>query len=72
MVTKYFSSPWRRTNRFSSWRMGKVDLRKVNPGTILRFSETTKLDPFSMTAYGALAFLEELANTAAIGSGERG
>lgn len=58
--------------RFSSWRMGRVDLKSVNPGVILRFSRTAKLDPFSMTAVGAHAFLEELASTAAIGSRERG
>ena len=57
--------------RFSSWRMGKVDLKSVNPGTILRFSKTAKLDPFSMTARGALAFLEELTSSAAIGGHER-
>lgn len=57
--------------RFSSWRMGKVDLKTVNPGMVLRFSRTAKLDPFSMNARGALAFLEELASTAAIGGHDR-
>ena len=58
--------------RFGSWRMGRVDLNKVNPGTILRFSENHTLDPFSMTGWGAQAFLEELATTASIVSVERG
>ena len=52
--------------RFASWRMGSVDLKKVNLSTILRFSEKATLDPFTMTGVGALALLEELASTAAI------
>ena len=56
--------------RFSSWRMGCVDLNKVNLSTILRFSESAKLDPFTMTGAGAMALLEELEKTAAIISKE--
>ena len=56
---------------FASWRMGRVDLKKINPGLVLRFSRTADLDPFTMSARAALSFLEELANTAAIGSGDR-
>lgn len=52
--------------RFSSWRMGRVDLNKVNLSTILRFSERAQLDPFSMPGRAALALLEELEKTAAI------
>lgn len=52
--------------RFSAWRMGCVDMKKVNLSTILRFSERPLLDPFTMTGAGALALLEELARTAAI------
>lgn len=51
---------------FSAWRMGCVDLKKVNLSTILRYSEKAVLDPFTMTGEGALALLEELARTAAI------
>jgi len=58
--------------RFGSWRMGGVDLKKVNLSTILRFSERRVLDPFSMTGAGALALLEELASTAAIVSRDVG
>ena len=56
--------------RFASWRMGSVDLNRVNLGTILRFSSTPSLDPFTMTGKTALALLEELASTAAIASGK--
>lgn len=58
--------------RFASWRMGIVDLNKVNRSSILRHSQTADLDPFSMTAHGALALLEELADSAAIVSREAG
>lgn len=57
---------------FSAWRMGSVDLKKVNLSTILRFSERPVLDPFSMSGAGALALLEELAGTAAIVSRDIG
>jgi hypothetical protein len=56
--------------RFASWRMGRVNLNRINRGSILRFSETSDLDPFSMSGSSALALLEELTSTAAIVSGE--
>lgn len=56
--------------RFSGWRMGRVDLHKVNVGTILQYSAKPVLDPFSMTGHSALALLEELASTAAFVSRE--
>jgi len=56
--------------RFASWRMGRVNLNRVNQGSILRFSESPVLDPFTMSGPTALALLEELTSTAAIVSGE--
>ena len=52
--------------RFASWRMGNVNLNRVNLGSILRFSENAVLDPFSMSGQSAFALLEELTATAAI------
>ena len=52
--------------RFASWRMGSVDLKRINVSTILRFSEKPVLDPFAMTGSAALALLEELVTTASI------
>lgn len=52
--------------RFASWRMGSVNLNRVNQGSILRFSEGPVLDPFSMSGQALLALLEELTSTAAI------
>ena len=56
--------------RFASWRMGRVNLNRINQGVILRFSESTVLDPFSMSGQTVLALLEELTSTASIVSRE--
>jgi hypothetical protein len=55
---------------FTNWRMGSVNLNRVNLGTILRYSESPVLDPFSMSGSTSLALLEELISTAAIVSRE--
>jgi hypothetical protein len=52
--------------RFSSWRMGRVDLDKLNVGVILKYSEKPQLDPFRISGGVALALLEELMATASI------
>ena len=52
--------------RFAGWRMGCVNLNRVNLGIILRFSEKPALDPFSMTGQATLALIEELTSSAAI------
>jgi hypothetical protein len=52
--------------RFGNWRMGSVDLKRVNVSTILRFSERPVLDPFTITGKGVLALIDELVATAAI------
>ena len=56
--------------RFAGWRMGSVDLGKVNLSNILRYSEKPVLDPFTMTGRAALALLGELTASAAIVSHE--
>jgi hypothetical protein len=56
--------------RFASWRMASVNLNRINQGTILRFSDSPRLDPFSMSGETALALLEELASSAAMVTSE--
>lgn len=51
---------------FSSWRMGRVDLNRVNAGTILRYSEHSLVDPFSMSGTVAMAMVMELASTTTV------
>jgi len=55
--------------RFSSWRMGRVDLDKVNAGIILKYSEKSRLDPFLLSGSVALTLLEELVISASIAGG---
>ncbi len=52
--------------RFAGWRMGRVDLGRINMGTVLKYSERPRLDPFAISGRMALALLEELISTAAI------
>lgn len=51
---------------FSSWRMGRVDLNRVNVGTIMRYSAYHNLDPLSLSGETALALLLELATTTTV------
>ena len=46
--------------------MGQVNLARVNPSLLLKYSETTTLDPYSMPGKVVLALFEELACTAAV------
>ncbi len=52
--------------RFAGWRMGAVNLAKVNLSTVLKYSETPQIDPFTTSGQVALALIEELIDTAAI------
>jgi len=52
--------------RFAGWRMGSVNLNRVNQATILRFSERAPLDPFTMSGRAFLALLDELVSSGAV------
>ena len=52
--------------KFAGWTMGQVNLAKVNPSTLLKYSETTVLDPYAMAGRASMALLEELIATAQI------
>ncbi|MGB0621304.1 MAG: BLUF domain-containing protein [Myxococcota bacterium] len=52
---------------FSAWRMGSTDLTKVNPGVVLRFSETEHFDPLTIPGTAALALVQKVAG---VGSNE--
>lgn len=52
--------------RFAGWTMGHVNLAKVNPSLLLKYSEQPRLDPCAMPGAVSLALLEELISTAAI------
>jgi hypothetical protein len=46
--------------------MGHVDISKVNPGLLLKYSPKTALDPFLISGHATLALLHELVSSAAI------
>lgn len=49
--------------KFANWRMGRIDLARVNPSVLLRYSERPVLEPTSLSGKAAMALLEELINT---------
>jgi hypothetical protein len=54
--------------RFGNWTMGQVNLARVNPSLLLKYSETPVIDPFACSGRATLALLDELiANGAVIG-----
>lgn len=55
--------------RFPSWSMGRVDLSKVNVATVLKYSETPRFDPMSISGASAHRLLEDLMDAAAIVGG---
>ncbi len=52
--------------RFAGWTMGQVNLAKVNPSIVLKYSEKPVLDPYAVSGRVSMALLEELMATAAI------
>jgi hypothetical protein len=52
--------------RFSGWTMGQVNLARVNPSIVLKYSEKPTLDPFVVSGKVSVALLEELIATASI------
>ncbi len=52
--------------RFAAWTMGQVNLAKVNPSLILKYSQKPVLDPYNLSGRASLALLEELIATAQI------
>ena len=51
---------------FAGWSMGQVNVARLNPSLLLKYSATAQLDPYSMSGSVALGLLEELVATASI------
>jgi hypothetical protein len=51
---------------FAGWAMGQVNMSRLNPALVLKYSETATLDPYAMTGRVALALLNELVETASV------
>jgi hypothetical protein len=52
--------------RFASWTMGQVNLARINPSIVIKYSERPVLDPFGVSGRASMAMLEELIATASI------
>ena len=52
--------------RFSGWTMGQVNLARVNPSIVLKYSDRPVLDPFLVSGRASMALVEELIATASI------
>jgi hypothetical protein len=52
--------------RFAGWSMGQVNMARLNPGLILKYSELGTLDPWKVPGAATAALFEEMIATAAI------
>ena len=52
---------------FASWSMGQVNMSRLNPALVLKYSEGTLLDPYAVSGKASLALFNELVETASIG-----
>jgi hypothetical protein len=53
---------------FSSWPMGQVNMTRLNPSLLLKYSERALLDPYAVSGKASLALFNELVATASVGS----
>jgi Sensors of blue-light using FAD len=56
--------------RFAGWAMGQVNMQRLNPALLLKYSATAQLDPYEVSGQVSLALFDELVATASI-MGER-
>jgi len=52
--------------QFGGWSMGQVNMSKLNPSLLLKYSETAAMDPYAMPGKASQALLQELVATASI------
>jgi hypothetical protein len=52
--------------RFAGWSMGQVNLGRMNPSLLLKYSATATLDPFAVSGKVSLALFDELVATASV------
>jgi hypothetical protein len=52
--------------RFAGWSMGQVNMARLNPSLLLKYSATATLDPYSVSGAVSLALFEELVATASV------
>ena len=52
--------------RFAGWSMGQVNMSRLNPALLLKYSERPTLDPFAVSGHVSMALFHELMATASI------
>jgi hypothetical protein len=52
--------------RFAGWSMGQVNMSRLNPALLLKYSEGPALDPYGVSGKVSLALFDELMATASI------
>ena len=52
--------------RFAGWSMGQVNITRLNPALMLKYSERPTLDPYAVSGAVSMALFEELMATASI------
>ncbi len=51
---------------FAGWSMGQVNMSRLNPALLLKYSERPTLDPFAVSGAVSMALFQELMATASI------
>jgi Sensors of blue-light using FAD len=51
---------------FPGWTMGQVNLHRLNAALLLKYSETGRLDPYSMSGTAVAALFREMCEAGAI------
>ena len=52
--------------RFASWSMGQVNMARLNPALLLKYSACPTLDPYAVSGVVSMALFDELMATASI------
>ena len=52
--------------RFAGWSMGQVNMSRLNPGLLLKYSEAAVLDPYAVSGAVSRAMFNELVATASV------
>lgn len=51
---------------FNNWTMGQVNLSKLNPSVLLKYSSLPELNPYAVSGRASMALIEELIAIASI------
>ena len=52
--------------RFAGWAMGQVNMNRLNPALLLKYSEAAVLDPYAVSGKVSMALFNELVATASV------